>query len=371
VARLQSPIGELAGEFVLVRLTNMRGVNLDVFDFDYDLTWAGFFLSPDQEIYGRYGGRDASSPQSRLSLGGLRYAMTQALKAHREASPIGNSKSETRNPKTEVSRAASGVELGHSISETETATSRPRTVDQYPGAERRPAASCIHCHQVYDFRREMLQKQGKWRLDELWVYPLPDNVGIRLDVDEGDRVRDVMEDSPASRAGLRRGDRLRSVNHVPIASLADVQYGLHRAGAEGEIPISWRHGDQPMSARLSVGKEWRKTDISWRWSLRGLEPTPWVQGEDLTAEEKAKLGLPEHQLAFYLSAFLSPVARHAGLGANDIILGVDDKRLEMTAQQFQAYIRLNYKVGDRITYNILREGRRLPIPLTLTARPAS
>lgn len=333
----------------------MRGVNLDVFDFDYDLTWAGFFLSPDEEVYGRYGWRDASSPQSRLSLAGLRYAMTQALKAHREKSRSRISKSQMPNPKSQIQHSASS----------------PRTADQYPAAERRPVASCIHCHQVYDFRREMLQKQGKWRLDELWVYPLPENVGFRLDVDEGDRVRDVMEDSPASRAGLRRGDRLRSVNHVPIASLADVQYGLHRAGAEGEIPISWRHGDQPMSARLSVGKEWRKTDISWRWSLRGLDPTPWVQGEDLTAEEKAKLGLPEHQLAFYLSAFLSPVARQAGLRANDIILGLDDKRLEMTAQQFQAYIRLNYKVGDRITYNILREGRRLPIPLTLTARPAS
>jgi S1-C subfamily serine protease len=91
----------------------------------------------------------------------------------------------------------------------------------------------------------------------------------------------------------------------------------------------------------------------------------------LTAEEKTKLGLPEHQLAFYLSAFLSPVARQAGLRANDIILGVDDKRLEMTARQFQAYIRLNYKVGDHAHYNILREGRRLNVPLTLMARPPS
>jgi len=45
--------------------------------------------------------------------------------------------------------------------------------------------------------------------------------------------------------------------------------------------------------------------------------------------------------------------------------------LSMTAQQFQAYVRLNYKVGDRITYNILRDGQRLNLPMKLVPRPRS
>ena len=43
--------------------------------------------------------------------------------------------------------------------------------------------------------------------------------------------------------------------------------------------------------------------------------------------------------------------------------------IKMTARQFLAYVRLNYKVGDRVTYNILREGKRLDVPLTLVHRP--
>ncbi len=358
MARLHPKIADVAGEFILVRLTSMRGVNLDIFDFDFDLTWAGFFLSPEEEVYGRYGGRDASSPDRRMSLTGLRYAMTQALKAHQRKSQIRNPKSENQQSWVRISDLDSSISLVN-------------TVDRYPAAQRRVSSSCIHCHQVYDFRRESLQAEGKWRLDEVWVYPLPENVGLSMDLDEGDRVQAVADQSPAYHAGLLTHDRLRRVNGIPIASIADVQYGLHRAESEGDIAISWLRDGKSMSSQLSVSKGWRKTDISWRWSLRGLEPAPWVQGEDLTPEEKTGLGLSKNQLAFYQAAFLSPSARQAGIRSNDVILGVDDQRLDMTAQQFQAYIRLNYKVGDRVIYNVLRDGRRLNLPLTLIGRPAS
>src|SRR5436305_1038940 len=115
----------------------MRGVDLDRFDFDYDLTWMGFFLSPEGQVLGRYGGRDADAPDTRVSLAGLRYAMEAALA--RSRAPAGTGGATPAGP--------------------------PRTVDLYPGARRLPDRACIHCHQVYDFRREALQAEGKWTLD--------------------------------------------------------------------------------------------------------------------------------------------------------------------------------------------------------------
>jgi hypothetical protein len=41
----------------------------------------------------------------------------------------------------------------------------------------------------------------------------------------------------------------------------------------------------------------------------------------------------------------------------------------MTERQFQAYVKLNYQVDARVTYNLLRGGRRLDVPLTLVRRP--
>jgi len=331
----------VAKQFVLVRITRMRGVDLDLFDFDYDLTWMGFFLHSDGTVYGRYGGRDADSADGRVSLAGLRYALEAALERHRRM--------ETHRPPPE--------------------TKLPRTAEQYPAARRLPERACIHCHQVYDLRRESLQAAGKWRLDELWVYPLPENVGLTLEVDRGDRVARVAVDSLAARAGIRAGDRLLTIDGRPIASFADVQYALHRAPARGTLTIAWQHGKETHKRELPLIEGWKKTDISWRWSLRGVDPPPWTHGDELSAEEKKALGLSVKRLAFRQGPFVSEPARQAGIRQNDIILGVDDKLLEMTQRQFDAYIRLNYRVGDRVTYNVLRRGQQLNLPLTLTARP--
>src|SRR4051812_12653244 len=167
----------------------MRSVNLDLFDFDFDLTWMGFFVDPHWRILGRYGGRDTDSAEGRVSLAGLRHAMKRALEKHR-AGDLGPA------PK-----------LG-----------RPRTVMDYAAAKQLPEKACVRCHQVYDLRRQTLQARGKWSLDQLWVYPPPENVGLTLSVDQGDKIERVKNGSAASKAGLRKGDRLLSVNGASIAS---------------------------------------------------------------------------------------------------------------------------------------------------------
>ena len=62
-----------------MRLVRITGADLSLFEFDYDCAWYGFFLSAEEVIYGRYGGRDAKSDDGRLSIAGLKYA---AEKAH-------------------------------------------------------------------------------------------------------------------------------------------------------------------------------------------------------------------------------------------------------------------------------------------------
>jgi S1-C subfamily serine protease len=220
---------------------------------------------------------------------------------------------------------------------------------------------------VYDFRREQLQTSGRWREVEVWVYPLPENVGLVLDVNQGNRVKAVLPDSPAAACGLRPGDVVKSVKGIPTASVADVQYGLHQAPARGKVSITWQRQGQLRTADLELREGWRETDISWRASTRRLGPPPCVYGEDLTAAEKKALGLDEKRLAFRQGDFVLAVARQAGIRQNDIILGIDGKVLEMTARQFGVYIRLYYQAGDRVTFNLLRDGQRLDVPLKLPA----
>jgi serine protease Do len=329
---------------VLVRVTDMRGINLNVFTFDYDLAWAGLFLDADQRVLGRFGGRTPDSAERYHSLAGLRYAMKQALIEY------------SRRP------------------QKPRCPERPqRTVDQYSAIKRYGKATCIHCHQAYDFPREQEVAAGIWEQESLWVYPIPENLGFRVAAEQGNRVEAVSQASPAASAGLRAGDVLEKLNGLPVASFADVQYALHKGPVgvappnQSSIPVKWSRAGELHEARLLLPAGWRQTDLSWRASTRAVGPNPCVQGEDLSVEEKRRLGLGARQLAFRQGSFPVPAVRQAGIKPNDIIIGIDGKRLEMNARQFGAYIRLNYHVGDRVTINLLRNGQITNASLILPA----
>src|SRR4051812_49889258 len=63
----------------------MNNVDLNVFQFDYDVTLAIFFMNADGRIYARYGGRDHTTSTSHHSAASLRKAMREALAVHAAA----------------------------------------------------------------------------------------------------------------------------------------------------------------------------------------------------------------------------------------------------------------------------------------------
>lgn len=321
---------------MLVRLLKIAGADLTLFDFDYDLTWVGFFLNADEKVYGRYGGRDAHGPDERISLAGLRHAMLAALEAHQRDG----------DGKPPPGRAA------------------PTRAEEYPAA-RRMRNECIHCHQVYEFRRDARQKAGLWRPEERWVYPLPENVGVTLEVDRGNHVRAVAPGSAAELAGLRAGDVLRTVNGVPAASQADVQYGLHRAPWQGKVPFTRERDGQVQSGHLQLAAGWKKTNLTWRPSMLEVLPGLTLYGKDLSAAEKQALGLPPARLAFRQDSKVHSHARGAGIRGGDVVLGIDGETLDLTVEGFLAHVRRNYLVGDRLVLRLLRDGKPLTVPLTL------
>ena len=116
---------------------------------------------------------------------------------------------------------------------------------------------------------------------------------------------------------------------------------------------------------MSLPENWRESDLSWRWSMKSARPIPPIYGDDLTAAERREFGLTAKQLAFRQGAFLTADARQAGLRSGDVILGINDERLELSAARFDIHIRLNFKPGDPIRVNLLREGRRFDATMTL------
>jgi S1-C subfamily serine protease len=295
-----------------------------------------FFLNADGKMYARYGGRDGSGPDERQSLEGLRYTMQSVLDMHRAPE-------KAFAPRDDPST---------------------KTVRQIPGA--RGSRRCFHCHNVRETLNADLKRRGKWERELAWRYPLPDNLGLILEVHRGNVVEQVTPNSPAARAGLQKGDVLQKLNGVPVHSLADAQFALDRAPKAGQIPLAWKRAGEARSGTVALPDGWRKGDITWRPSLQHLIPTLPVYGNDLSAGDKKALGLPEDQMAFRQKSQIHSRAKAAGIQAGDVIVGIDGRTFRgMTVDAFHRFVSRDYLVGDRVQLDIFREGKRMSLPLTL------
>jgi len=320
---------------VRVRLPKIDGVDLNLFRFDYDLTMMVFFLSAEEHIYGRYGGREGKNADVRQSLAGLRYAMQAALDTHRQ-------------------KAKTPIRKTHD---------RPQFVRDLAGGRRRDG--CVHCHQVKEMQHNSLKRNGLWNRDHIWRYPLPDNLGFVLEVDRGNVVEHVDSNSPAAVVGLRPGDVVHSIGDITVRSFGDAQFALDKAPNSGSIEISWRRGGETLQNRLALREGWRRTDISWRRSMQWVIPSARVFGRDLKQEERQARDLSAKQLAFWQLYPVSSAAKAAGVREKDIVLGFDSKSLEMTAYEFLGHVRRNYLAGDKVTIDVLRGDKRLSLPMQL------
>jgi hypothetical protein len=150
-----------------------------------------------------------------------------------------------------------------------------------------------------------------------------------------------------------------------VHSFGDAQYALDRAPKSGAIDATWNRAGLDMRGKIRLPDRWRRTDISWRPSLQGFVASARVYGEDLTVDEREALGLSAKQLAFRQKDKVPAQAKKAGVRPGDIIIGVDGQMLEMTAYEFLTYVRGNYVKGETLTLNLVRDGRRLNLPMRL------
>jgi len=217
----------------------MNDVNLALFQYDYDVTWMCFFLNADEGVYSRYGGRDEEGAESRISIEGLKITMRRVLETH-------SNRPEQAIPALRQSKNAAALY----------------------GAK---GGGCIHCHHVWEGLRKQAKKEGRLTDDLIHVYPLPENIGVKVDVHQGNRVVEVLAGSPARKLGLQKTDLLTRVNQVNILAQGDIMYALHRAPKQGTIELEWLRDQTSMRGSLELPAAWRMTDRSWRASVRREE----------------------------------------------------------------------------------------------------
>lgn len=352
VARPENPeLKRLLERFVCVRVIKGNSLDLSLFQFDYDLTFAAMIMNADRSVYGRYGTRSSlEKPESDISMQGLTEALTGALELHAKFPAI-----------RESLAAKQGKTPRHPIPELYPALKKFTPLLNYGG---KVAGSCIHCHTIKAAEIDTLRAQGAPFPEKiLYPWPLPASIGLRVSTSERGLVLKAAPSSPAQRAGFRRGDRLLTLQGQPIISIADIQWVLHNAPSPAKLAAVVTRAGVNTQLVLDLDEGWRRNnDISWRasaWPLRRMGLGGMVL-EDLKDAGRKKRGLDGMALwVKHVGQYgQHRTAKDAGFRKGDIVVELDGIRKRLSETEILAHILRKRKPGDSIPVKILRGGRR-------------
>ena len=326
-------------------MTQMNEVDVRRFEFDFDTTWSAFLVDADLNIYSRYGGRDENVADSRMSKASLLHTMQAVLDVHRQRADL----------KPEELKASQHPAPG----ERATPEDIPLLKNNHEG--------CVHCHQVREYAALQAAHDGLFKRRMLFGYPLPENLGIKLERDHGHRVGRVFESSPAAAADLRAGDVIERVNDVPVRSEADIRWALHRLPDREPLVIAVerpRAGLPPEQVQVKLQPEgaWRHTELGWRKSLRSVPFPIGFIAYGLGREERRAAGLPADTLAIKVLS-----VRGAGLGENvqlrkgDLIVNLAGRTGSRTFEEFKSDLLRLYEPENKVQLTVVRAGVKVEL----------
>ncbi|MBK8098754.1 MAG: hypothetical protein IPK26_16700 [Planctomycetes bacterium] len=336
-----------AAPYVCVKITDLTTVDIRALRFDFDLTFAALLMHADGTIYHRYGSRGPDAADGYLSIASFARLLRNALPDHRAYD-----QAQQPPPPQEPLRA---IDL-------------PVLRDKRAGGQK---IDCVHCHTVNDAEHVEAVRRKTWRRDDLWVFPDPRRVGIRLDPARQERVAEVLADSPAARAGLLVDDVLVALGTTgPIRSLADAAWALHHEPPTAHaLPIRWRRDEREHEGELALPDGWKQCppgEYAWRPYKWNLSPSSGFGGSPLDAAAKTRLGLGADDFAFtvtYLvdwgeNAHRGRAAATAGLRKGDVLVAFAGRSRFQSIDEFHAWIALELTAGDDTELTILRAGER-------------
>lgn len=336
----------LSESFVLLRMSHMRGVNIGQFAFDYNENWMGLFLDAQGRVYARYGSIDPDTRESHNTVEGLLHTMAAVLALHQE---------QPKPPHTPPQAY------------------RPEEIPAMPAYARN---TCIECHMVQTGLNAQVHKDNQFARDTFWVYPPPDNIGIKLDHKRGNVIREVVVDSFAAKAGLRAGDVVLRVNEAPVFSAADFRFVLNQIAARSKLAVELERDGARVEALLDLDGDWRRISPvrqrAFQNYIRTKTEFPQWIFHPLKPADKETLGIAADNLAIRLLAHKNPIVKggslkgafeNAGFRDNDVIIAFDGDRKDHYPRMPHYYLYIEHKSGDKVEVSYLRAGKELTTTL--------
>jgi len=335
----------LLQHYIRVRVVDMTGIDIALYDYDRHFSIYFLAVSPDEQIYLRYGGRDARSADSYLDLDSLVLALEAGLDQHERWKRGELPKTERPAPKF------------------------PRDIERLREEEmtggKMSGGRCIECHMISDY--EVAAKETAGTLDkprDMFRSPEIRDIGIHLDVAKGLVVDHVT--GAAAGSGMLAGDTIVEIEDVPVLTFGDflhVYDQLDRASAKLSLAVERRSSPASDATRVALEIDlprlWWVHDLKHRrWSI---DPVIYFESEPLTPERKSALGLPAQGFACEVTkvrSWASVLGTHT-LETGDVVVSVDGVETDPLATSCGLYIQLRVRAGDSVMLGVIRNGERI------------
>ena len=352
----------LLDKYVCVRIVSTNGLDLSLFQFDYDQSFAAFMLNSDGKIYGRFGTRSHRTQWSDdVSIEGLANALQGGLELHEQYPKNTEALAHKKGPAPEFATP----ELFPTLKAKYTSKLN------YEG---NVVQSCIHCHQIGDAQKNLYRLRKEAIPDKvLFPYPHPKAIGLILDPKERATVLAVEKGSPAEAAGFQKGDAIQKLDNQPLLSIADVQWVLHHTPSDGAtLKADVKRGESVIPITLKLDKGWRdRDDLSWRsstWGLRRMALGGMVL-EPLTVDERTKAGIPEREMVVRVKRVgqYGPhaTAKNAGFREGDVIVTFDGRTDLFRETDVMSHAVRSRKAGEAVEVVVLRDGKKTTLKLPM------
>ena len=247
VVRRDPKVQKLLDQFVCVRIVQANGLDLTLFQFDYDLTFAAFMLNADRTIYGRYASRTGRRQTSQATgMESFAKALAAGLDLHK-GYPANKSSLAGKQP----------LPVMHKIPEDY--PSLGSRFGRPPASGAMSDRNCIHCHQITGAQRREVEVQKRDLIPALkHPYPMPEIFGLGLDPKEKAKVSRIWENTTAASDGFKVGDEIVALEGQPILSIADIQWVTHNATAPAKLKAEVLRGGKRIVLELTLAANWRK-----------------------------------------------------------------------------------------------------------------
>jgi serine protease Do len=215
---------------------------------------------------------------------------------------------------------------------------------------------------------EELREQGKVTRGWLGVYiqkvtpALSDSLG--LDEPHGALVADVLKDSPAMAAGIKRGDVIVAYDNRPIKNSQELplMVGETPVGHKVVLKLVRQRALRQVTVTITPSRE---DEIQKAMSMREQAPSTRQTGlglevENMTAQLARRLGISDKSGVVITRVQPGGSADQAGLRQHDVILEVDRQPVSSVRSYQQALAKRN---GKSVLLLIQRSGSTIFVPL--------